>query len=262
MDIQQCGQFITLLRKEQGLTQKQLADKIGVTDKAISRWETGKGLPDASSLLALSELFSVTVNELLAGARVAPSHTVQSAENTVLGVLRIRDREAQKSKRRGRMLVAIAVVVCVVLLGTMVYDVVCLNGITPTTVYDTCRARTLAAQIVSGDYERAAPTLGFINKNRKTEQAAWVLRMEALEKTVHIETFQVDRLVRDDGFISGDALLIAVDRASGNRYVFRLGVAHQDGIVFGGVTCCAGDSALGKMLEERITVALCTWDAG
>ncbi len=262
MDIQQCGRFITLLRKEQELTQKQLAQKIGVTDKAISRWETGKGLPDASSLLALSELFSVTVNELLAGDRVAPSHTVQAAENTVLGVLRMRDCEVKKSKRRGRILALIAAIVCTLLLGAAVYDVFCLNGITPTTIYETCRARTLAAQIVSGDYERAAPTVGFINKDRQTEQAAWVLRMEALAKTVYIETIQVDRLVKDDGFICGDVLLIAVDRASGNRYMFRSRMAQQDGLVFGGVTCCAGDSVLGKVLEERITAALCTWDAG
>lgn len=61
------GLFITSLRKRCGYTQKDVAEKLGVSDKAVSRWETGKGLPDTSLLKPLSEIFSVTVSELLAG---------------------------------------------------------------------------------------------------------------------------------------------------------------------------------------------------
>ena len=69
MDIRQTGQFIAQLRKERGLTQQELAAELKVTDKAVSRWETGRGLPDADSLLALSRFFGVTINELLTGRR-------------------------------------------------------------------------------------------------------------------------------------------------------------------------------------------------
>ena len=62
MDNQAIGNFIKALRTEQGLTQKQLAEKINVTDKAVSRWETGKGAPDVTLLLPLSQLFGVSVN--------------------------------------------------------------------------------------------------------------------------------------------------------------------------------------------------------
>ena len=69
MTTQKCGEFIASLRKEKKLTQKELADKLNVTDKAISRWETGKGYPDVESLQNLSAFFGVSINELLAGEK-------------------------------------------------------------------------------------------------------------------------------------------------------------------------------------------------
>ena len=69
MDSVRVGAFIAALRREQGFTQKQLAEKIGVTDKAISRWETGKGYPDVTLLLQLGETLGVTLNELLSGRK-------------------------------------------------------------------------------------------------------------------------------------------------------------------------------------------------
>ena len=69
MNAQKCGKFIAELRKEKNLTQKDLATQLNVSDKAISRWETGKGFPDVDSLQALSKFFSVTINELLAGEK-------------------------------------------------------------------------------------------------------------------------------------------------------------------------------------------------
>ena len=69
MNTQKTGEFIKALRKENNMTQLQLAEKLSCTDKAISRWETGKGLPDADMLLALSDTFSVSINEILLGER-------------------------------------------------------------------------------------------------------------------------------------------------------------------------------------------------
>lgn len=69
MNTQKTGEFIKTLRKENNLTQIQLAQKLSCTDKAISRWETGKGLPDADMLLILSDTFGVSINEILLGER-------------------------------------------------------------------------------------------------------------------------------------------------------------------------------------------------
>ena len=59
MNAQKCGKFITELRKEKNLTQKDLATELKVSDKAISRWETGKGFPDIDSLHALSKFLEL-----------------------------------------------------------------------------------------------------------------------------------------------------------------------------------------------------------
>lgn len=72
MDTKQTGRFIAELRRERGLTQDGLAGKLNVTNKAVSRWETGAGFPDVDSMMALSEFFGVSVNELLLGRRNPP----------------------------------------------------------------------------------------------------------------------------------------------------------------------------------------------
>ncbi|MBQ2355875.1 MAG: helix-turn-helix transcriptional regulator, partial [Treponema sp.] len=67
MDMVKIGKFIAQCRKEKNLTQAQLAEKFGITDRAVSKWETGNSLPDASIMLELCELLSINVNELLKG---------------------------------------------------------------------------------------------------------------------------------------------------------------------------------------------------
>lgn len=84
MDAKITGCFIAQLRKELGLTQKELAEKLEVTDKAISRWETGKGLPDTSLLKPLAEIFGVSVGELLSGKRMDDSQIKSQADHIIL----------------------------------------------------------------------------------------------------------------------------------------------------------------------------------
>lgn len=84
MDAKVTGCFIAQLRKELGLTQKELAEKLEVTDKAISRWETGKGLPDTSLLKPLAEIFGVSVGELLSGKRMDDSQIKNQADHIIL----------------------------------------------------------------------------------------------------------------------------------------------------------------------------------
>ena len=67
MDLVKIGKFIAELRKEQKLTQEQFGEKIGVTNKTVSRWENGNYLPQADILLTISQLFDVSVNEILFG---------------------------------------------------------------------------------------------------------------------------------------------------------------------------------------------------
>ncbi len=98
MDATKCGEFIAKLRTEKSLTQKELSEALNVSDKAVSRWETGKGYPDVSSLMALSEFFSVSVNELLSGERMNPEKLAGAADENVLEVFK--KAEIDKNKQR------------------------------------------------------------------------------------------------------------------------------------------------------------------
>ena len=81
------GAFIAKCRKEQNLTQLQLAQKLMVTDRAVSKWERGKGMPDVSIMLDLCEIFGVTVNELLIGKRIDMKKDDQNNEKLLLDMV-------------------------------------------------------------------------------------------------------------------------------------------------------------------------------
>ncbi|MFW5780708.1 MAG: helix-turn-helix domain-containing protein [Bacillota bacterium] len=78
------GDFLYELRKEKGMTQSQLADKLGLTNKAISKWETGEAYPDTAHLVPLAKIFSITVDELLNGARRETNHQFSPEEEMKL----------------------------------------------------------------------------------------------------------------------------------------------------------------------------------
>ena len=88
MDPTQTGAWIAALRKERGLTQKELAERLRVTDKAVSRWETGKGYPDISLLPALAEALGCTINELLSCKRLSPEEAPAAAEENLSALCR------------------------------------------------------------------------------------------------------------------------------------------------------------------------------
>ncbi len=77
------GAFLAQLRKEQGLTQEQLGQRLGVTNKTVSRWETGTYLPPVEMLQVLSELYEVTINEILSAQRLSQVEYVEKAEENI-----------------------------------------------------------------------------------------------------------------------------------------------------------------------------------
>ena len=87
MDKNTTGRFIAELRKQKGFTKKELAENLMVTDKAISRWETGKGLPDTSLLKPLGDVLGVSVTELLSGKKIEEVDMKERADNIILEAL-------------------------------------------------------------------------------------------------------------------------------------------------------------------------------
>ena len=84
MDQIKVGKFISECRKNKNMTQAELAEKLNITDRAISRWETGKGIPDASLMLALCNELDISVNELLSGEKVENDKYINNAEENLL----------------------------------------------------------------------------------------------------------------------------------------------------------------------------------
>lgn len=97
MDYEKIGKFILQLRKEQGLTQSQLAEKLNVTNKAISKWERGLGAPDISLLRNLSGIFKVSINELLIGEKIESLTKEQSDNILVESILSYQKNNTNKN---------------------------------------------------------------------------------------------------------------------------------------------------------------------
>ena len=92
MDYQKIGNFIKELRTEKGLTQKELADELGISNKTISKWETGNGLPDIISLQPLCDKFDISINDLLSGERLQPSEYTDRAEENIMNLLQVNEK--------------------------------------------------------------------------------------------------------------------------------------------------------------------------
>lgn len=92
MDSSKVGRFIAECRKSKNMTQAELAKKLNITDRAISKWETGKGMPDSSIMLALCDALGISVNELLSGEKIAPCDYMGKAEENFLNLKRKVDR--------------------------------------------------------------------------------------------------------------------------------------------------------------------------
>ena len=84
MDQIKAGKFIASCRKEQNMTQAALAEKLGISDRAVSKWETGKSMPDSGIMLKLCELLQINVNELLSGEKIAMDDYKMKAEENMI----------------------------------------------------------------------------------------------------------------------------------------------------------------------------------
>lgn len=96
MDQLKIGKFIAEERKSKEFTQRELADKLGISDKTISKWERGNGFPEISLLLPLCKELEITVNELLSGERLQEADYKKKAEENMVNLV----KEAQESKKK------------------------------------------------------------------------------------------------------------------------------------------------------------------
>ena len=93
MDQLQTGKFIANCRKQKNLTQIQLAEKLGITDKAVSKWERGVAMPDSSIMLELCDILGISVNELLSGEKNGMENNNQRNEHLLLDMAKELERK-------------------------------------------------------------------------------------------------------------------------------------------------------------------------
>ena len=96
MDQVKIGRFIARVRKEKEMTQRELADAIGISDKTVSKWERGNGLPEVSLMLPLCETLGISVNDLLTGERVSECDYKEKAEENMMNLL----QENKENKKK------------------------------------------------------------------------------------------------------------------------------------------------------------------
>lgn len=126
MDQVKTGKFIAALRKEQGLTQEQLGERLDVTNKTVSRWETGSYMPPIDILLELSRVLDISLNELLSGERLNDEQLRVKADKNVLEAYRgtsfsLKEREKYWKKKWLREHIALIAVWVIVLLNALVW---------------------------------------------------------------------------------------------------------------------------------------------
>lgn len=112
MDTIKIGKFIAECRKKQNLTQNDLAQKLNITDRAVSKWERGKSLPDASIMLELCELLDINVNELLTGEKIEMTNYNEQAETNLI---EMKKQKEESDKRLLFMEVVIGILGCIFL---------------------------------------------------------------------------------------------------------------------------------------------------
>ncbi|WP_370740442.1 helix-turn-helix domain-containing protein [Ruminococcus sp.] len=125
MDQIKIGKFIATLRRQSGLTQEKLGEKIGVTNKTISRWENGNYMPDIEMLQLLAKEFNVSINELLAGQKMSDEEFRKNADENIIAVSKesafsFEERKAYFKKKWRKEHISLFVVLLLIIIVTFV----------------------------------------------------------------------------------------------------------------------------------------------
>ena len=99
MDQEKIGKFILELRKDKKMTQQELADKIGVTDRAISKWENGRGMPDISLMKPLCEILDITLNELISGEKIDKKEYQKKSDENIFKTIKYTNKKTNFFKK-------------------------------------------------------------------------------------------------------------------------------------------------------------------
>ena len=121
MDQIKKGKFIAGCRKKVNLTQMQLAEKLGITDKAISKWERGMAMPDSSIMLELCDILNISVNDLLCGEVVTMDNYNKEMENKLIEMLR---QKEEADKRLLKLEIVLGIIAILPLIASVIIAII------------------------------------------------------------------------------------------------------------------------------------------
>ena len=123
MDQERIGKFILELRKEKKMTQQELADKIGVTDRAISKWENGRGMPDLSLMKPLCDELGISINELISGEKINKKEYQDRFEENIFNTINYSQKQIKKTRNKYVIIIVIIVLFLIVLVTLFGIDI-------------------------------------------------------------------------------------------------------------------------------------------
>ena len=116
MDTKKIGMFLKQLRNEMGMTQEQLGEKLGVSNKTISRWETGNYMPPVDCLNMLSDIYHISINEILGGERASGDEFTKIAEQNITATLKELEKDFQTFEKKMMCILAITTLLTIIIL--------------------------------------------------------------------------------------------------------------------------------------------------
>ena len=115
MNQEKIGRFIAELRREKNMTQQELADKLNITDRAISHWENGRSIPDAGVILELCKILNINVNELLSAKKIKDEKYNERAEESLLEMRREIEIQNKRILTLNKIIINLAIIIFVVI---------------------------------------------------------------------------------------------------------------------------------------------------
>ena len=146
MNQEKIGKFIARVRKEKNMTQQELANKLNITDRAISHWENGRSMPDAGIMLELCKLLDINVNELLSAKKIIKESYNEQAEENLLEMSREIESKNKKILILNRIITFLGVVIyLLIVLSTILIEM-------PMVIRNTIMALALVILLLFGVY--------------------------------------------------------------------------------------------------------------
>ena len=122
MEQDKIGKFILQLHKEKNMTQKELAEKLGVTDRAVSKWENGRGMPELSLMKSLCDELGVSVNELLSGEKIEKEDYQEKLEENILNTIEYTSKKVEIKTHVFQCIIGVVTIIAVGFLSLFVID--------------------------------------------------------------------------------------------------------------------------------------------